>query len=178
MQLKDRDGIACDICGTSYRTDFRYYSFDIRNIAVNDNLRPPIGSMLSSNVIFSLDVCEKCMGNVAEDVKKNYKAIKNAVCCDLTGKVLTGTFEFYFCQVVRADVKMTGQPNICVGCGAHAAVAGEPCKDCGNKEFIKPADTVVDDRYLDIYMCEKAYNEFVDKAMNVRKIAGQWSTVT
>ena len=48
MQLKDRDGIACDICGTSYRTDFRYYSFDIRNIAVNNNLRPPISSILSS----------------------------------------------------------------------------------------------------------------------------------
>jgi hypothetical protein len=178
MQLKDRDGIACDLCGASYKTDFRYYSFDMRNVAVNNNLRPPVNSILSSNVAFSLDVCEKCMGGVAEDIKKNYKAVKNSVCCDLTGKVMTGTFDFYFCQVVRADVKMTGRPNVCANCGVHSAVLGEPCKDCGGSEFVKFADTVVDDRYLDIHMCEEAYDKFVNKAMDVRKIAGQWSTTT
>ena len=178
MQLKERDGIACDLCGTSYKTDFTYYSFDIRLLNVNDDMRPSLNSIFTYNVVFSLDVCEKCMAEMAETIKKKHKALRKGICCDLTGKTMNGTFEYYHCQVTKALVKMTGQPNICVNCNYQAQDDGKVCPQCDGDEFLRPASIQSDDRYVDLDISEEAYKELVDKAMNMRKIAGEWTTTT
>jgi len=178
MQLKERDGIACDLCGTSYKTDFTYYSFDIRLLNVNNDMRPPLNSIFTHDVVFSLDVCEKCMDEMANTIKKKHKAMRKGICCDLTGKTMNGTFEYYHCQVTKALIKMTGQPNVCVNCNYQTQDDDKLCPQCNGDEFLRPAAVQSDDRYVDLDISEEAYKELVDKAINMRKIAGEWTTTT
>jgi hypothetical protein len=178
MQLKERDGIACDLCSTSYKEDFTYYSFDIRLLNVNDDIRPSLNSIFMHNVIFSLDVCEKCMAEIAETIKKKHQPLRKGICCDLTGKIMNGTFEYYHCQVIKAIVRMTGQPNVCVNCNYQTQNEDKLCPQCDGNEFLRLASVQSDDRYVDLDISEEAYKELVDKAMNVRKIAGEWTTTT
>ena len=178
MQLKERDGIACDLCGTSYKTDFTYYSFDIRLLNVNNDMRPSLNSIFTHDVVFSLDVCEKCMDEMANTIKKKHKAMRKGICCDLTGKTMNGTFEYYHCQVTKALIKMTGQPNVCVNCNYQTQDDDKLCPQCNGDEFLRPAAVQSDDRYVDLDISEEAYKELVDKAINMRKIAGEWTTTT
>ena len=178
MQLKERDGIACDLCGMSYKADFTYYSFDMRLLNVNDDMRPSLNSIFTYNVVFSLDVCEKCMAEMTETIKKKYKALRKGICCNLTGKTMNGTFEYYHCQVTKALVKMTGQPNVCVNCNYQTKDDDELCPQCDGNEFLRLASIQSDDRYVELDISEEMYKELVDKAMNMRKIAGEWTTTT
>lgn len=94
----------------------------------------------------------------------------------MTGKKLAGTYEYYYCVVAKANVKMSGQPNVCVKCRTQTFDSDKPCSKCSGKEFIRLAAMDIDRRHVEISMCEEAYKAFVIKAETIRKTAGQWST--
>lgn len=182
MQLKERDGIACDYCGMKYRSDFTYYSFDFHHVHVYDNNRPPISTILRSTVVFSLDVCTSCFDTFRNRIVDNYKKQmstkrgggKNLV-CDWTGDVLTGTFEYHYCNVTKVTVRMSGQPNICTNCGFRSS-DDKACPKCRGTNFSKPASMDTDERFLELIISNSAYNHFVDKLQEIRRVASEWST--
>lgn len=187
MQLKDRDGIACDQCGTTYKTDFLYYSFDFRLIPVQENRRPDLQQIFNMQVVFSLDICTQCFEQIKEEVIKNYSKTMTpnvkfrgrpqvGVICEISGEKMVGTFNYYHCNVVRVDVKMSGQPNICVKCQKQTYESDQVCEGCGGTDFIRPADTKVDDRFVEINFSEAAFRNMVDRAESMRKVAGEWAT--
>lgn len=186
MQLKDRDGIACDQCGTTYKTDFSYYSFDFRLVPVQENRRPSIQQIFGIQIVFSLDICTQCFDGIKKKIIENYSKTMTAdtkhrerrqvgIVCELTGAKQIGTFNYYHCNVVSVEVKMSGQPNVCVNCHKSTYESDKPCA-CGSTDFVCPADTKVNDRYVEINLSEDAFRSMVDKAESMRKVAGQWAT--
>ena len=187
MQISDRTGIACDQCGTTYKTDFLYYSFDFRIVSVQDNRRPSLDQLLNMRVIFSLDICSQCFEKIKTIVVQNYaknmsKDVRNrgktqaGILCELTGEKVVGTFNFYHCNVIRVDVEISGQPNICVKCQTKTYEENQPCNNCSGTDFIKPANTKVEERFVEINFSETAFRGMVDRAESVRKTAGEWAT--
>ena len=183
MQLKERNGIACDHCGMSYRDDFDYFSFDFHHAESNDNYRSPIEHILHSDVIFSIDVCTSCFDQLKDNIVKNYgksmspkRSVSNRLICDLTGDYMVGSFIYYYCVIAKVRVRLVGQPNICAGCGMKTLDNEKPCQKCSGINFTRLAQVETDERFLELTLSEKAYDYFVDKAQMVRKIAGEWSS--
>jgi hypothetical protein len=187
MQLKDRDGIACDQCGTTYKTDFLYYSFDFRLVPVHENRRAALQQLLNQEATFSLDICTACFEKIKTKVVENYSKgmrgdVKHrgrpqvGVVCELSGEKLIGTFNYYHCNVVKVNVRMSGQPNVCVKCQKQTYVENQPCEGCGGTDFVRPADTKIDDRFVEINISEPEFRGMVDRAESMRKVAGEWAT--
>ena len=186
MQLKSKDGVACDYCGTTYRTDFQYFSFDFRLLTVSNDRRPSLSDIFRSQITFSLDICTGCFDGIKNKIVQHYANSMHSdnkkigrifpFFCELTGKKLTGTFNYYHCNVVHVDVKMSGQPNICVNCQTQTMEENKPCKKCEGLDFVRLAITRTNDRYVEINVGEEAFRELVHKAETIRKAAGEWET--
>ena len=178
MQLSDKSGIGCDNCGTTHRHDFVYYSFDFHYVEVTSNRRPALDSIVESRVISSLDICVACYDKLTTKVIENYsKASKLAAVtvCELSGVVMTGTYNYYYIVVARVDVKTLGQPFVCVNCRT-ASTSGAACQKCSGTKFSRPARVIPTNRLLELSISEDMYKQLVDAAGKVRQIAGQWST--
>ena len=181
MQTNDRSGIACDYCGTSYCNDFVYYSFDFKYIAVSEGHRPSLEMIHNTNMVFSLDICTACFSDIGQKIISNYSNIMSAKrrtaphICELTGEVFTGTYNYYYCVVTKANVKMTGQPNICTSCQKKTHDETKQC-ECGGTNYVRPAMINTDDRYLEFNLSEEAFLAMRKKAEEIRKNAAQWST--
>lgn len=185
MQLKEKNGIACDCCGTSYRNDFDYLSFDFHVVRVTDNRRIPIEQIIKSNVALSLDVCTSCFDGIKTRVVENYKKVMSPkrrasapVICDWTGNILSGSYTYYYCNITSVQVRLTGQTSYCVGCNTKTLDEDKPCAKCSGTNFNKLASVNTQDRYLELVLSLDAVDYFTDKAKTVRKIAGEWSTST
>jgi len=183
MQTSDRSGIACDHCGTIYENDFIYYSFDFHSASVENNRRPAIDAILRSSVTFSLDICEHCFSKLSQKVVDNYKKVmskKRSVgvkqICEMTGNILAGTYCYYYIVVTRVNVKITGQPNVCVECHTSTWDDDKPCAKCQSTKFIRPAQMNTDERFLEVTICEDAFTQLRKQAEQVRKVASQWSS--
>tara|TARA_R110000868_G_scaffold150227_8_gene373271 strand:- start:87 stop:656 length:570 start_codon:yes stop_codon:yes gene_type:complete len=187
MQLKNRDGIACDQCGTTYKSDFLYYSFDFRLVPVHENRRQSLDRIFSIPVIFSLDICTQCFDKIKNTVIANYGKNMTAdvrhrgkaqigILCELSGEKMAGTFNFYHCNIIKVDVTMSGQPSVCVKCQTKTYEENKPCNHCGGRDFIKPASTKAEDRFLEINVCETTFHDMVKRAEAMQKIAGEWAT--
>ena len=181
MQLTDKSGICCDICGMVYEADFTYYSFDFRYVSVIENRRQSIDSIIQSAIIFSIDICTNCFENTKNLIIKNYtkimgpkRAQSSTIICDMTGQLLFGTYDYYYCVVAKIDVKLSCQPNVCVKCGKKT-FDSKKC-DCGGINFTCSATMKIDNRYLEINVCEEAFKAFREKSETIKKTAGQWST--
>jgi hypothetical protein len=187
MQLKDRDGIACDHCGTTYRTDFLYYSFDFRALTLFGGRRIAINEIFRSPVTFSLDICTACFDTIKGTVVKNYESTMISdvrkrgrkappFICELSGTNLVGVDSYHHCNVTRVNVKMSGQPYICANCQTQMMEDNKPCTNCEHTDFIRMASTSSDGRFVEINVGEEAFQELVHKAETIRKVAGEWAT--
>lgn len=183
MQLSDRSGISCDLCGVNYRQDFTYYSFDFRPVTVVDNRRPSLDMIFSTTVSSSLDVCGACFKQITDTVITHNKSQMSDkrrqqihVNCELTGNKLIGSYTYYYCCVATVHVQMAGQPNVCVKCKTPTHTEDKTCQKCGHNQFIKPASVHMDQRSVEFNVCEEGFATLREKAENVRKLAGQWST--
>jgi rRNA maturation protein Nop10 len=136
-----------------------------------------------------LDICPACFEKIKQIVVGNYEKTMThdtkrrgrrspLVTCELTGTKLVGTYNYYHCNVVLVDVKMSGQPNVCTNCQTHTLETSEPCSKCGGVDFVRPALTKTDDRHVEINVSEEAYQGMVNKAETIRKVAGEWATKT
>lgn len=183
MQLPERDGIACDLCGTTHRSDFSYYSFDMRPVTVTQNRRPSLDQIFHCQPVFSLDVCPACFTKVSDDIVKNYSKIMSPqrrtrieVVCELSGKAMAGSYTYYHMNVTKVVVRITGQPFICVGCKNTTNDKSKPCDKCKGTRFVRPANVVATDRFVESNISEDMYKRFTDSASKVRQVAGTWST--
>jgi hypothetical protein len=187
MQLSDRTGIACDNCATTYKDDFRYYSFDFREVTVGKFIRPSLKQILSYTQYYSLDICEMCFNkmmagicdvytsNMNPNVKLRGKA-RQGILCEVSGKMMTGEFTYYHCNVIKVEVQMTGQPNICVKCQVKTYDDDKKCDKCGGMDFIKPAMTNANKRFVEFNLCGEEIQKMVNTAEAVRIKAGEWHT--
>lgn len=181
MQLKDKSGIACDKCGGTHQYDFKYYSFDIRQVDVYDNRKPPLEHILMDKPIFSIDICTECFEKYKSDIIKNYSKIMSAqrkqridVTCELTGKKLIGTYTYYYVAVTMVNVISSNQPQVCAKCNVQAI--DKKCKKCGGTELLTKSMVNATDRYVEFSICQESYETFKTAAEMVRKIGGAWTT--
>jgi hypothetical protein len=183
MQLSTRDGIACDLCGTTYVTDFTYYSWDFRLVSVHNNHKPALKHQLQCPIVFSIDVCTICYNDKTKIIIQNNTNIQSekrkqflGTLDDLSGQVLQGTYDYYYCDVSKIDVKMSGQASICSECNHPTYDRDKKCSKCGCLTFTIPADVSINKRILELAMSEDTYKNLQQKAKDMRKIAGQWVT--
>lgn len=177
MQTPDRSGIICDYCGMSHSNDFIYYSFDFRGASCHNNHKPSLQLLHNLDVIGSYDICPSCFSSISKIVVNNNKNPTNNFICEITGKKLSGTFDYYYCVITKVKVQITGQPNICTQCQQKTFDTNVPCK-CGNMNFVRPAliNTIM--RFLEFSLSEEAFQGFRNKAEQVRKNPAGWTTST
>lgn len=187
MQLSDRTGIACDKCGTTYKKDFRYYSYDFRQVTVGQFIRPSLKQIFDYNQYHSLDICEMCFNKMMTGICNTYSAnmntnvkmrgkVRQGILCEMSGKMMTGDFTYYHCNVIQVEVKMTGQPNICVKCQTKTYDDDKQCEKCGNTDFLKPALTNTNQRHVEFNLCSEEMDKMVNTAESIRSKAGEWHT--
>jgi hypothetical protein len=183
MHLSTKDGIACDQCGTSYRHDFLYYSLDCRLVQVDANRRPPLEEIHQSTIVSSLDICPACFEKLKDTLVQQYSKIMSPqrrarveVYCELSGLAMAGTYTFYHVNVIKVDVKTTGQPLTCAKCRTPTLDGKKPCPKCQNTKFIKPSVVTTDERFVEFNICDDIYRKFTDAASKLRQMAGQWSS--
>lgn len=188
MLLQSGEGIRCDRCGVSHTNDFTYYSYDVRDVLVQNNYMPQL--RYNTPPVFSFDICEGCMTEIGELVKKNHKATKmldhrkcpQGIYCDLSQEHLNGTFTFHHTCITKVNVLMSGKAPTCDGCSTPAPTltpdSEEPCSKCGGTKFSRTADTVTDDKYLELWVSEAVYEDFKKRSENLRlnPEAAKWST--
>lgn len=151
MLLTTRDGISCDICGTTYKKDFIYYSFESTLVTVNST------NMLIKqlNKDLDLDVCEKCYLNAETKVRANIKTAQpNTVKCDFCTTMLKGSFNYHRILV-------------------HKVVVSESQKDA--KGVVIPS---VFKNFMDFNSDDACFQNLVNLAMETRnniKTKGEWS---
>ena len=163
MQLKDKQGITCDLCHTAYREDFEYASFDAKKVTMFNNIRPSLDDMLDSKVLTSFDICTECYDDLRLKIVDNYqKNLKNGLCCEISGEKIVGTCKFYYIIITEVEVNMSRQPYVCNKCGSKGFEKTKECK-CGCKEFRRNAFVIAGKRDLEISISELVYNSWVAK---------------
>ena len=178
MQTSDRSGIICDACGLCNSNDFTYYSFDFRPIA--DNRVFSLDMKYSISIVSSVDICSSCYSIMSQQVIEHYKKLmsskrsaRHPQICELTGRSIVSNY--YYCTVIKVDVRMTGQPNICVNCQKKTFDVSQPCQ-CGNVNFIRPALINTITRFLEFDVCADAFQEICKKSEAVRVNTTKWTT--
>jgi len=104
MLLPDKDGIACDFCGTSYKNDFNYYSTKASKYQVGKRNGQIVKSPPQS-VSFNNDMCDGCYDELIDQVKANLGDIKKGcIKCDLSKTYKSNNFEYYLVIFDRITV--------------------------------------------------------------------------
>ena len=185
MLLSTKDGYACDQCGLTHRHDFTYYSFDFRSVSISQNRKPSLDQILHFKVVFSLDVCPACFEKVKTTIIEQYakimspqRRVRIETVCELTGKVLVGTYNYYYVDVTEVEVKITSQPAVCTKCKQKTFDDKSPCTKCKGTSFVRPASTASKPRIVEFSVCEDMYKKLTESAATVRQVAGEWSTRT
>jgi len=145
MQTDDKSGIVCDVCATQYRSEFTYFSLDLRLVAVLQNRRPALVQILTYPAAASFDICPACYDGICKRVVATYKPVQVGNRCDLSGRLLTGSYEYYYGTVAKVEVNV-------------------PAKDMR-----------VTERILELDVSREEYQVLVDRAGQVKATVGQWS---
>lgn len=104
MLLPDKDGIACDFCGTTYKKEFSYYSTRAIKFVVASRNKTIIKSP-PQKVDFDRDMCEICYDEIIEQVKTNLgNAKRGQIKCDLSKTYKSNDFEYYLLLFDRVTV--------------------------------------------------------------------------
>lgn len=171
MQLKDKSGICCDGCGLNLKSDFTYYSFDYKQVMVVSSRVPSLDLLNDMRSTHSLDFCPACYDKTKHRVITNYARMMDKVkshACELTGKVLTGNYTFYYCIVAEVIVRMTGQANICIKCKTSTMTTDQQCNKCSGREFVRPASVKANHRIVEFSICEAEFKLIIDNAIQVK----------
>lgn len=168
------DGIYCDYCNFKQSDDFIYYSFDFTNV---HNIN---GSHHKDDIIqLSSDLCYKCMKLYEDRVKQIYQApIPGVIRCDITGHQLSGEqYDYYRLSISKVTISLDGAEYKCDGCGEVVSIKDKPCK-CGASIAKATASVDVDENFIDLFICDSAYNEFCNQLEFARNIgADEWTKI-
>lgn len=153
MLSADKRGIICDRCAMNIKEKFTYFSFDIDEISVSNNIMN-----VKNTVVLSLDICPKCFDDFKNSVIKNYKPYRivdnrscpNGIFCDLSGAHMYGTFTCYHITVSYISVDVNASVN------------------------------VIDDEYVELYVSDSVFASLRDKSEEIKKNkdAHIWSSET
>lgn len=172
MLLPDKSGIKCDLCGTNYHTDFAYYSFDFRDVNIYGPSRPSLDMILKSPISYSCDICLSCFDGLKDRIITN-NVNRKSLKCDLSGESLANTKKYYYCVVSSVKVSIAKKLSECKKC-RHKTYDQKICSKCGHNEFVKLADTKVDDRHVELTISQAAFDEIKSKASTVSR--SDWSS--
>ena len=169
MLLSTRDGIRCDRCGGTHKDDFTYYSFDFKLLQIVNNRLPQLD--YSDRFVFSLDICIGCYAELMEILKQKYKpysmlpdrSVPGGIICELSGTMMKGTYDLFHCIVSEIKVSVSGKPYTCIKCHNISVTRDIPCK-CSCVDFYRKADTTIDKRHVELFLCSKVYEELRNRA--------------
>lgn len=102
MLLSTGDGIRCDRCGLEHRDEFTYYSYDAKELTLQQGKLPTDRRRLKTK--HSFDICTSCMAHYAGLIRKFYKYLKSGIACDHCGKIQKPTDKIWFIQVTEVKV--------------------------------------------------------------------------
>ena len=147
MLLADKRGIICDHCSMSVIEKFIYFSFDLQELVVRNNIVPALKT--TAVPIFSFDICQHCMEDFKAIILKCYKPTRilpNRSCpqgifCDLTGNHMHGNFTCYCVNVSEVSVNIS----------------------------LTPTATVTDHNYLELWIGSDAFEQLKTRAIDLRK---------
>lgn len=179
MKLPDNTGISCDICGTSYRNDFVYYSYDIRQVEVQGNRKPDLDTIFSLPLSLSLDICQSCFEKHKTLIISNYEKILSPqrrtrieVVCEISGAVFVGTYIYYYVVVTKVTVGST-PTSVCAKCKKPGSGI---CKSCAGKSFVNLFSLATVDRFIEFNISPSVFQEYLESVERLRRLAGAWST--
>ena len=161
MLLAD-SGIKCDLCKNILAGDFIYYSYDFKEVKVNENIIIP----RSQIVIFSLDVCLRCSERICTLVKTNYQPTIVGINCDICGCKLRGSFIYYYCDISEVKVSYSNSRLTCIKCNRIVSDDNKPCH-CGGVVMRRKAAVSIDNKYLQLAACQKDYESLIHTASTV-----------
>lgn len=181
MLLASRDGYSCDQCGMTHRKDFSYYSFDFHFVSVCENRRPALNTVLAVPATFSADICPACFLKTRTALLEQHRKMPKltvGLVCELSGKIMAGTFDYYYVDVAKVDVLASNQPLSCMSCRTKVADKSKPCPKCGSNKFGRLASIQTDRRHVEFVVSEDIYRTYVTAAERLRQVAGQWSVTS
>jgi hypothetical protein len=137
MLLRDKNGIRCDLCGTTVRTKFTYYSIETIQAVVRNAV-----SVGSQPFQFNHDVCESCYTTMVDQCKKNLAAriIPKQIKCDFCPKHYGGTFSYYSLRLSKVAVDVELDPPLKV----ERNIMDFNVADCCFKDLLNKVNNVVD----------------------------------
>lgn len=186
MLLNEKDGINCDICHTTYKKNFTYYSYDFKERKVFSNIMEQMPKNTPTNL--SLDVCESCNEKIKQVIIKHYKPspclptrnYHKGIFCDLSSTNMNGTYTLIHCDVSKVEVLISDTSHTCLGCGVDIKNIKEPCPKCQSGEFAKKADIRASKGLFEMWICEQAFQQFKQsgnsKKREIQKEALKWSS--
>lgn len=147
--------LKCDRCSIELIDDFTYYSYDCRKIRVYDGVKPSMFDALAQEIDKSYDICSTCNEEICDRVVLNtrkmlphLKADRNLTYCEITGKVYSGDYKYYYTTVDKVVVSTKGGSVYCAGCKKPASET-KACK-CGHDGRYRQSKVNVTKRILDI----------------------------
>jgi hypothetical protein len=178
MQTQDQTGIICDLCKTTNKEDFHYYSVNAMKVKQYNNRRPPISEIVRQVPDKSFDFCTACYDNISDEVVRVYTSSMNNKTgiakhfCEMTGFDLLSASVYYYLVFGKVSVNMSRQPFVCLKCGKNN-LSKNVCS-CGSVDFRKNASIDVSSRDLEICVCEDTYSGWVSKQSV--PVASSWSS--
>ena len=125
MLLNTKDGISCDICGTIYKDNFVYYSWESTKFAVS----PPSAPQQEKDL--DTDVCEKCYGNAESKVKAFIadRLVPGTIKCDFCSDKLSGKFIYHRFLIHKVTIDKAQQTKgpVSVGMNHMDFNVGDDC---------------------------------------------------
>lgn len=175
MQLSDKSGIGCDLCGMAHQKDFSYYSADVHVIDVYNGRKPTLHDLLHSKIVRSFDICPNCF-----DSKIKHKLLEafklctpTNVVCELSCRVLNGTFKYYYFVVTDVVVKSAIQYT-CTKCGKQSNDKKQ-CV-CGSTSLARVSSVNANERYCEFGVSSEEYDKLVQIADSIKSNVGQWGS--
>ncbi len=145
MLLKEQDGILCDICGSTHRVVFTYYSMEGSRIVV-DATKQAINKQVKD---IDVDACAVCYEKIMTKVRSNLgNSPTNGIKCDISGKVFTGKFEYY--TMIADKIEVDGSR-------------------CLESEENIPPEVEIDKKVMDFKMGKEYVNSLTNTMLKTRK---------
>lgn len=108
MQLSDKSGIGCDLCASQHRLDFTYYNLDCRECpSSSTGVAEQLERAFRRPICSSHDCCPTCYDALCESVLQN-QAAAGVFRCELSGRILSGKFVYYYVIVTKVRVQSAG----------------------------------------------------------------------
>lgn len=147
--LPDRSGIGCDLCGTKYRSQFKYYSIELRSARSQQGRPLPLSSVRRLPIEFEFDMCAACYAVMTRAVVAAYRSVSVGAVCELTGQELHGDFAYCYVDIT--------------GVGVSSSPSGK-------------LNTTATPRELELTISESEYSGWRDRVSACRKAASEWQT--